>query len=123
MKYPEIKEIARSLRKKQTKAEKIFWLEFRNRKFNNLKFNRQYPIIYQTDHSNEHYFYVADFYCHEKKLVVELDGPIHKYTKEKDYNRDKVIEGLGLKVIRFNNSELNNIVQIKRRLLEIIHNG
>jgi very-short-patch-repair endonuclease len=123
MKYHEIKIIARSLRKKQTMAEKIFWQEFRNRKFHDLKFNRQYPIIYQTDNSNEHYFYIADFYCHEKKLVVELDGLIHEYTKDKDYSRDKVIEGLGLKVIRFKNFELNNIEQVKKRLLEIMYGG
>ncbi len=120
MKYPEIKKIARSLRKNQTSSEKIFWQEFRNRKFHNLKFNRQFPLIYQTNNKNEHYFYIVDFYCHEIKLAIEIDGLIHEYTKDKDYNRDKVIEGLGIKVIRFRNSELNSIDLVKRKLLEIL---
>jgi very-short-patch-repair endonuclease len=121
MKYYEIKKIARSLRKNQTPSEKLFWQEFRNRKFHNLKFNRQFPIIYQTDNSNEHYFYIVDFYCHDLKLAVEIDGIIHEYTKDKDYNRDKVIEGLGLKVIRIKNSDLNTIELFKHTILEILH--
>jgi very-short-patch-repair endonuclease len=120
MKYPEIRKLARSLRKNQTPSEKIFWQEFRNRKFHNLKFNRQFPLIYQTDNSNEHYFYIVDFYCHELKLVTEIDGLIHDFTKDKDYNRDKVIEGLGLRIIRLKNSELNDIDMIKRRLSDMV---
>jgi very-short-patch-repair endonuclease len=120
MKYHEIRKLARSLRKNQTPSEKIFWQEFRNRKFHNLKFNRQFPLIYQTDNSNEHYFYIVDFYCHELKLAIEIDGLIHDFTKDKDHNRDKVIEGLGLRIIRLKNSELNDIDMIKRRLSDIL---
>jgi very-short-patch-repair endonuclease len=118
MKYPEIKQIIRTLRKNQTESEELFWQEFRNRKFMGLKFNRQSPIIYQTDKTNEHFFFVADFYCFEKKLVIELDGAIHQFQKEKDYNRDKVIEGLGLKVIRINNGELKDLEKVKRKIME-----
>jgi very-short-patch-repair endonuclease len=120
MKYPEIKEKARLLRKNQTPAETLFWEEFRNRKFKGLKFNRQYPLIYQTINRNEHFFYVADFYCFEKKFVVELDGPIHDYQKEKDYNRDKVIEGMGLRVLRIKNEEMNDIGLVKQKILKMI---
>jgi very-short-patch-repair endonuclease len=120
MKYPQIKELSRLLRQKQTLAENLFWQEFRNRKFKGLKFNRQFPIIYQTTNSNEHFFFVADFYCFEKKLVVELDGHIHDLQKEKDFNRDKVIEGLGLKVLRIKNKELENLDLVKHKILNII---
>jgi very-short-patch-repair endonuclease len=120
MKYPQIKEICRSLRQIQTPAEKLFWENFRNRKFNGLKFNRQSPIIYETINTNEHFFFVADFYCFEKKLVIELDGPIHNFQKEKDYNRDKVIEGLGLKVLRIQNEELGNFEMVKLKILNML---
>jgi len=59
-------EIARMLRKKSTKAEKILWNELRNRKFNNLKFRRQHPIGK----------YIVDFYCNEEKVIIEVDGQI-----------------------------------------------
>jgi very-short-patch-repair endonuclease len=51
-------------------------------------------------------FYIADFYCHEKSLVVELDGGIHKKQKEQDKLRDDVIDHLGLKVLRIANKEV-----------------
>jgi leucyl-tRNA synthetase len=108
------------LRKNQTEAENIFWQNFRNRKFNGLKFNRQFPIIYETINKNEHFFFVADFFCFEKKLVVELDGKIHDYQKEKDENRDKVIEGLGLKVLRIKNEEVQNIKLLKDKIAKFI---
>lgn len=120
MKYLQIKEICRSLRQNQTPSEKLLWENFRNRKFNGMKFNRQYPIIYETTYTNEHFFFVADFYCFEKKLVIELDGPIHNFQKEKDYNRDKVIEGLGLKVLRIQNEELGNLEMVKLKILNIL---
>ena len=120
MKYQEIKEITRDLRKNQTEAEDIFWQNFRNRKFNGLKFNRQFPIIYETINKNEHFFFVADFFCFEKKLVVELDGKIHDFQIEKDYNRDKVIEGLGLRVLRIKNEEINDIELVKEKIARFI---
>jgi very-short-patch-repair endonuclease len=120
MKYPEIKQIARSLCRNQTESEDLFWQEFQNRKFNGLKFNRQFPIIYQTQNTNEHFFFVSDFFCFEKKLVIELDGAKHQFQKEKDYNRDKVIEGLGLKILRIENEELKDLEKIKRKIVNIV---
>jgi very-short-patch-repair endonuclease len=121
MTYNGIKEIARKLRRKQTPAETVFWNEFRNRKFNGIKFNRQFPLIYDKASNNELFFYVADFFCFEHKLVIELDGPIHELQKEKDYNRDEVIKSLNLKVLRFKNDELNNMEKVKMRIMRIIN--
>ena len=51
-------------------------------------------------------FFVADFYCHEKYLVVEIDGKIHEKQKEHDELRTFIINTLGMKVIRFTNEEI-----------------
>ena len=91
-------ETARELRRNQTPAEDIAWELLRNRKFMDLKFRRQHQI---GD-------YVVDFYCHENKLVVELDGAVHN-TEERqktDQKRDKYLKSMGLKVVRFENKEI-----------------
>jgi very-short-patch-repair endonuclease len=92
---PEIFQRGRELRKVMTTAEKILWNELRRKKINNLRFRRQHPLAK----------FVVDFYCHEKRLVIELDGPIHdtKESKEKDKYRTEALEQMGLKVIRFRN--------------------
>ena len=60
---------ARTLRKNMTEAETKLWQYLRNRKFHNLKFLRQHPVIYQITNQNPNY-YIADFYCSEKKLLL-----------------------------------------------------
>jgi len=94
----------RELRKNSTKAEQIFWERVRNRKFMGLKINRQFPIFY--DLLGKESFYIADFYCHKKRLVIELDGEIHEHQKEQDKLRTDVLESQGIKVIRFKNEEV-----------------
>ena len=80
-----ITQTARNLRKNATKAEKIFWESVRNRKIKNKKFYRQYPIEFEYYDKIRHF--IADFYCHECKLVVEIDGGIHETQKEYDSPR------------------------------------
>ncbi|MFQ5717344.1 MAG: DUF559 domain-containing protein [Nitrospinales bacterium] len=89
-------ERTRELRKKQTRAENIFWELVRDRRFMGLKFRRQ------------HQFggYIADFYCHERRLVVEFDGGIHASKMKKDHKRDAWMRARGIKVLRFRNEEL-----------------
>lgn len=89
---------ARDLRKVMTEAEKVLWVKLRGKKLGGFKFRRQHPIIH----------FIADFYCHEVKLVVELDGGIHDdpEIKEYDINRTAEIERLGIMVIRFSNKEV-----------------
>jgi len=79
-------ETARRLRKKQTPAEDVLWALLRNRRFLGLKFRRQHQI---GD-------YVADFYCHEAALVVELDGGVHGADRQvaKDGKRDAYLRSL-----------------------------
>ncbi len=96
----------RDLRKNQTKAEEIFWEAVRNRKFNGKKFYRQYLIFH--DISGRETFFIADFYCYEEKLVIELDGEIHKYKLMEDEHRTEIINYLGISVVRFKNEEVTD---------------
>jgi very-short-patch-repair endonuclease len=88
----------RRWREEQTEAEAALWELLRNRKLIRSKFRRQVPIGR----------YVADFYCHERKLVVELDGGIHSDPGQQahDQNRDTFLLSLGLRVLRIPNEEL-----------------
>ena len=105
-------ELARSLRKNQTESEKKLWTELRGRKILGLKFYRQHVIK-----SNEGIF-IADFYCHTKKLIIELDGKIHLKKKEEDAMRDEIVEAMGLKVLRFKNEELSNMNKVLQTIKE-----
>jgi very-short-patch-repair endonuclease len=103
----EIKETVRNLRKNSTVAEKIFWKAIRNRQINNRKFYRQYVIKIELEDRSERHFF-PDFYCHECRLVVEIDGRIHEKKKEYDEFRESFIKSMDLKVIRFTNDEVEN---------------
>ncbi|MFQ5638388.1 MAG: endonuclease domain-containing protein [bacterium] len=110
-----IKQTVRNLRKNQTKSETIIWQAVRNRNLNGKKFLRQHPIRFEMDGGKR--FFVADFYCHEKKLVVEIDGKIHLRQKDYDELRTQIINALGMKVIRFRNEEVEeNLEQVLERL-------
>ncbi len=100
---------SRQLRRNSTNAEKIFWNSVRNRKFLGKKFNRQFPIFY--DLNGKESFFIADFYCHEEKLIIEIDGKIHEKQIEKDLKRTEILNSLGYKVIRFNNEEIESDVE------------
>ncbi|MBL4560799.1 MAG: endonuclease domain-containing protein [Labilibaculum sp.] len=95
---PEIHRRAKELRKNMTESEILLWAEIRNRKINGLKFRRQHPID----------IFIADFYCHEIKLVIELDGNIHDSEENKEYDEGRTAElrYLGVKVMRFTNEEV-----------------
>lgn len=98
------KQIVRELRRNQTKCEAILWEAVRNRKLNGKKFLRQHPIFYEINGKRK--IFIADFYCSEKKLVIEIDGLIHLKQKDYDQIRTEIIETKGLKVIRFKNEEI-----------------
>jgi very-short-patch-repair endonuclease len=104
----EVLECVKFLRRNETESEKIFWNVVRNRKVKNKKFVRQQAFIF--DYENEKRFFVADFYCAERKLIVEIDGKIHDSQKEKDLLRTEILGMLGLRVVRFSNRQvLKNI--------------
>jgi very-short-patch-repair endonuclease len=91
---------ARDLRRTETLAEKILWECIRNRKINGRKFRRQHAMA----------DYVLDFYCHECRLAIELDGNIHdeKMNRLYDSARTAYLAEIGITVLRFRNEEVIN---------------
>jgi very-short-patch-repair endonuclease len=86
--------IARKLRQQCTDAELRVWYYLRAKRTLSLKWRRQYPIPP----------YVADFYCHQARLVVELDGGQH--DAEQDLRRTDYIRSQGIEIIRFWNHDV-----------------
>ncbi|QXP84660.1 DUF559 domain-containing protein [Methylococcus sp. Mc7] len=98
-KLPEdLKQHARDLRKAATDAENLMWQLLRNRRLANAKFRRQHPIGK----------YIADFYCDEQGLVIELDGGQHAEQKTYDDQRTAFLQSQGLTVLRFWNNQVLN---------------
>ncbi len=89
----------RELRKNPTNAENILWECLRNKKLG-LKFRRQHSVG----------GYILDFYCIDKKIVIEIDGEVHNSLAAKEYDgiRDRFFADLGFVVIRFTNYEVEN---------------
>ena len=83
------------LRHETTPAEKIFWSQTANRQFYNLKFRRQHGIGK----------YVVDFYCPEKKLIIEIDGDTHAAPKY-DVARTAYLQSLGYRIVRYQNRDI-----------------
>jgi very-short-patch-repair endonuclease len=90
--------LAKQLRKNSTPAEKKLWQIVRNRNLNGRKFRRQQPIAK----------YVVDFYCHQSKLVIELEGEIHMDLEQMKYDneRNEFMVEIGLNVLRIKNEDL-----------------
>lgn len=110
------KKVCRRLRRKSTRAEQLFWNAVRRKRFHGLKFYRQHPLFVPSEGQKS--FFVADFYCHQLALVVELDGFIHDDTKEQDDARERIIHGLGITVIRFKNVEIEGDLTAVLKSLE-----
>ncbi len=91
---------AKILRKTETDAESLLWYKLRNRKLMGYKFRRQHPIGR----------FIADFYCHEARLVIELDGNIHDIPEKMEYDegRSSELEVFDVYVLRFSNNEIRN---------------
>ena len=101
-----VKLAARGLRRKQTGPEKKLWNILRDRRFLGRKFLRQHPIVFTYQFRKR--FFIADFYCHEAKLSIEIDGKSHDSQKDYDALRTHMINSLGIQVVRFKNEEIEN---------------
>ena len=95
---PHIFEKAKSLRKNMTGSELKLWEVLKGKRILGLRFRSQHPID----------IFIADFYCHPVKLVVEVDGGIHKSSDQKEYDTGRTAElnDLGIVVVRFTNEEI-----------------
>jgi very-short-patch-repair endonuclease len=95
---PKLFLFARENRKTMTEAEKVLWTHLRNRKTFGFKFRRQHPLA----------GFIADFFCLECNLVIEVDGFYHNEREQSAYDKSRthVLNELNVKVIRFTNREV-----------------
>lgn len=105
--FDRVKHKAKELRKTQTKVEQVLWARLRNRGLHGLKFRRQHPIGP----------YIADFYCAQHRLVVELDGGVHLVQAAYDAQRTAYLAARGCRVLRVTNEAVENDVE---RVLDMI---
>jgi very-short-patch-repair endonuclease len=113
---PDLFRLAVNMRNNPTYAEKVLWKHLKKFRSEGYIFRRQHPID----------FFIADFYCHKAKLVIEVDGEIHEDEQAKEYDNARTgeLERFGIKIIRFTNNEVINnqafvINQIKKHLDEL----
>ena len=107
---PKLKQLARNLRNNATKAEIILWLKLKNDQFYGYDFHRQKPL------DN----YIVDFYCSELLLAIEIDGYSHELIEVhiKDIKKEKRLNELGVKILRFTDAQVLNDIENVIRALE-----
>ena len=95
----EIFQIAERLRRDMTATEKIIWDRVCNKQLG-VRIRRQHPV----------WKFIADFYCHEVRLVIEIDGDIHLRSENKEYDisRDIILKEFQIEILRFTNAEVIN---------------
>ena len=96
--WDKLRPLARQMRHQPTLEESVIWAQLRGRKFRGLRFRRQHAIGP----------FIVDFYCHEKRLIVEVDGGIHNSTIERDAMRDEYLNALGFTVLHLTNEEVTS---------------
>ena len=97
---------AREFRKRPTEAEARAWNLLRRRNMLGLKFRRQQVIV----------GFIADFYCAEERLVLEIDGAVHDAQQEYDHARSEAFRALGIRVARIRNDDVSE-EELRRTLL------
>lgn len=107
---PRWKKLRQEVRSKATNAERELWSALRKKQLHGFKFRRNHQILR----------YYVDFFCHEKKLAIEIDGEIHDEPEQKEYDmmRTEELTTLGIHVMRFKNSDIENNFSI---VLETIY--
>jgi len=106
---PRLKILARQLRKNSTLPEILLWKNLKRRTLG-YEFHRQVPI-------NE---FIVDFYCHELHLAIEIDGYTHDYNFENDEFRQSRLEDLGVRFIRFSDTDIKRNLNDVLRALQIV---
>ncbi|WP_419801218.1 endonuclease domain-containing protein [Mucilaginibacter sp.] len=106
---PKLKELARNLRNNSTPGEIRLWQELKANQFYGYDFHRQKPLLN----------YIADFYCAELNLIVEINGRYHEENIEKDVCRSGELSKYNLKILRFTEQEVKTDMFNVLRTLEI----
>jgi cyclase len=107
-----IRERAKELRLNLTAEEKMLWAYISNKQLG-ARFRRQHPI----------HTYIADFFCPELKLTIEVDGGIHlgKEQREYDSERDNILKEFGITTLRFGNDDIHkNMYEVINSITEVI---
>ena len=103
---PELKILAKELRRNMTLSEVLLWNELKQKKVLGFDFDRQRPI------GN----FIVDFYCKELSLAIEIDGDTHIYKYEYDDERQRSLEKVGVRFLRFEDIEIkknmNNVLRV-----------
>ena len=103
---PELKTLAKQLRRNMTLSEVLLWNELRKKQMLGYDFDRQRPL------DN----FIVDFYCKELSLAIEIDGDTHTYRYDYDDERQKTLEKLGVHFLRFDDLEvkrnMNNVLRV-----------
>src|SRR3989344_7522844 len=110
------REKRRTLRNQIPQAEKLLWEQIRNKQIKGIKFRRQFGVGK----------YVVDFYSPQLKLGIEIDGNSHfnKSSKYNDIRRQRYLNSLGIKLIRFTNFVIyHNSEIVIQKLSTIYHRG
>ena len=110
---PALKELARELRNNMTFAEKATWRMLNGKQFKGYDFHRQKPI-------GE---FIADFYCYDLRLVIEIDGITHldKDVIRKDKIKSQYFNSIGLNILRFSDDlVLGNWMMVEKELIKYI---
>jgi cyclase len=106
--FPILFKFAKNNRKNPTETEALLWSFLNKNQQNGCRFKRQHPIK----------FFIADFYCHNAKLVIEVDGGYHDVPEQYQYDRerDNELSELGLKILHFTNDQviydIDNVLKI-----------
>ena len=113
-----IKERAPLMRNNPTDAEQAMWNLLRLGRLSGLRFLRQHAILFHAN--NRVYFFIADFYCHVYRLIIEVDGDIHdkKEQQEYDHMRTGTLLEMGYTVLRFRNEHVMNRPNDVLRLIQ-----
>jgi len=103
---PELKDLAKELRRNMTLSEVLLWNELKNKQVLGYDFDRQRPICN----------FIVDFYCKELSLAIEIDGDTHIYRYDYDDERQRSLEKLGVHFLRFEDIEIkknmNNVLRV-----------
>src|SRR6516165_6634756 len=109
---PGARDRAWTLRRTMTEAERRLWQMLRSRQTQGWRFRRQVPIGR----------FIADFVCHQARLIVEIDGGQHDPTSEKEASRTRFLEAEGYRVLRFwNNEVLDNREGVRATIADAMH--
>ena len=115
-----LNERAKEMRNNSTKGEIKFWCELLRNRQTGCQFYRQKIIGH----------YIVDFYCAKLKLVVEIDGISHNKKQDYDKRRNEVLESLGLKVLHYDDQDVQNNFwfvekdfkeQLSKRINEVVN--